>query len=41
MEMVVQSRRDELVDTALRLFYTRGFNATGIDKILAEAGWPR
>jgi AcrR family transcriptional regulator len=36
--MMVQSRRDELVDTALRLFYTRGFNATGIDKILAEAG---
>ena len=34
----MQSRRDELVDTALRLFYTRGFNATGIDKILAEAG---
>ncbi len=34
----MQSRRDELVDTALRLFYTRGFNATGIDKILSEAG---
>ncbi|GHD42352.1 TetR family transcriptional regulator [Thalassobaculum fulvum] len=34
----MQSRRDELVDTALRLFYTQGFNATGIDKILSEAG---
>lgn len=32
------SRRDHLVDTALRLFYTQGFHATGIDKILAEAG---
>jgi AcrR family transcriptional regulator len=34
----VKSRRDDLINTALRLFYTRGFNATGIDKILAEAG---
>jgi len=34
----LKSRRDDLIDTALRLFYTRGFNATGIDKILAEAG---
>lgn len=34
----MKSRRDELVDTALRLFYEGGFNATGIDKILAEAG---
>lgn len=34
----MKSRRDELVDTALRLFYTQGFHATGIDKILAEAG---
>ncbi|MEQ8584954.1 MAG: TetR/AcrR family transcriptional regulator [Thalassobaculaceae bacterium] len=32
------SRRDHLVDTALRLFYTQGFHATGIDKVLAEAG---
>lgn len=32
------SRRDELIDTALRLFYANGFHATGIDKILAEAG---
>jgi AcrR family transcriptional regulator len=34
----MKSRRDELVDTALRLFYTGGFTATGIDKVLAEAG---
>lgn len=34
----MKSRRDELVDTALRLFYTQGFHATGIDKVLAEAG---
>lgn len=34
----MQSRRDHLVDTALRLFYRDGFNATGIDRILSEAG---
>jgi len=33
-----KSRRDDLVDTALKLFYAGGFNATGIDKILAESG---
>ncbi len=32
------SRRDELVETALDLFYRHGFHATGIDRILAEAG---
>ena len=32
------SRRDELVETALDLFYRNGFHATGIDRILAEAG---
>lgn len=32
------SRKDELVETALRLFYKGGFNATGIDRILAESG---
>ena len=31
-------RRDDLVETALKLFYTGGFNATGIDKILGESG---
>ncbi len=33
-----RSRRDHLVDTALRLFARHGFHATGIDTILAEAG---
>ena len=32
------SRRDHLVETALRLFLRDGFHATGIDSILAEAG---
>jgi len=35
---IVKSRRDDLVETALRLFYIHGFNATGIDRILAESG---
>ena len=34
----MSSRRDDLVETALRLFYANGFNATGIDRILAESG---
>lgn len=33
-----KSRRDDLVETALKLFYSGGFNATGIDKILEESG---
>ena len=32
------SRRDHLVATAQTLFYEEGFHATGIDKILSEAG---
>jgi AcrR family transcriptional regulator len=32
------SRRDHLVDTALALFQRDGIGATGIDRILAEAG---
>jgi AcrR family transcriptional regulator len=32
------SRKDHLVETALRLFSERGFHATGIDTILAESG---
>ena len=36
--MAADSRREHLVETALRLFYTHGFHATGIDRILAEAG---
>ncbi|MDF2235080.1 TetR/AcrR family transcriptional regulator [Albimonas sp. CAU 1670] len=34
----MKSRRDDLIETALRLFYAGGFNATGIDRILAESG---
>jgi AcrR family transcriptional regulator len=32
------SKRDDLIDTALRLFARNGYRATGIDTILAEAG---
>lgn len=35
---MVRSRRDQLVDTALELFYREGFHATGVDRIVAEAG---
>lgn len=36
--MVFMSKRDHLIDTALFLFNRDGFHATGIDRILAEAG---
>lgn len=32
------SRRDHLVDTAMKLFCKHGFRATGIDTVLAESG---
>ena len=32
------SRRDQLVDTATRLFSRHGFRSTGIDAVLAESG---
>ena len=32
------SRRDHLVDTAMKLFCKYGFRATGIDTVLAESG---
>ena len=32
------SRKEHLINTALRLFERDGYHATGIDKILAEAG---
>ena len=32
------SKRDHLVDTAMRVFQRDGFHAAGIDRILAEAG---
>lgn len=35
---MTSTRRDHLVDTALALFQRHGFHATGIDRILAEAG---
>jgi AcrR family transcriptional regulator len=33
-----RSKRDKLVETALDLFMREGFHATGIDRILTEAG---
>lgn len=35
---MASGRRDHLVDTALDLFRRAGYHATGIDRILAEAG---
>ena len=35
---MARSRREHLVDTALELFSKEGYHATGIDRILAEAG---
>ncbi len=35
---MASNRREHLLDTALSLFRTDGFHATGIDKILANAG---
>ncbi len=32
------TRRDQLIDTALALFAREGYHATGIDRILSEAG---
>ncbi len=32
------SKRDELVKKALQVFYQNGFNATGMDKLVAETG---
>jgi AcrR family transcriptional regulator len=32
------SKRDQLVETAWQLFYRDGYHATGIDRILAQAG---
>ncbi|NRB42109.1 MAG: TetR/AcrR family transcriptional regulator [Pseudomonadales bacterium] len=32
------SKREQIVATALKLFYQDGFNATGIDRIIKEAG---
>ena len=35
------SRRDELIETAMDVFYREGFNSTGIDRVLREAGISR
>jgi AcrR family transcriptional regulator len=35
---LVTDRRQQLIDTALKLFSRDGYHATGIDKILAESG---
>tara|TARA_R110000823_G_scaffold307678_4_gene430946 strand:- start:4928 stop:5494 length:567 start_codon:yes stop_codon:yes gene_type:complete len=32
------SKRDIIVNEALKLFYRNGFHATGVDRIIAEAG---
>jgi AcrR family transcriptional regulator len=32
------SKREQIVDVALSLFYQGGFNATGVDKIVSESG---
>ncbi|MBD7976502.1 MULTISPECIES: TetR/AcrR family transcriptional regulator [Pseudomonas] len=32
------NKRDQLIETAERLFYREGYHATGIDRILAESG---
>jgi AcrR family transcriptional regulator len=39
--MARESKRDHLVETAVKLFGRDGFHATGIDKILQEAGVAR
>jgi len=39
--MARPSKKEHLVDTAMKLFGRDGFNATGIDKILKEAGVAR
>lgn len=33
-----KNARDRLLDTAIELFYRRGFNAVGLDQIIAEVG---
>lgn len=33
-----RTRRDRLVATAIELFYTHGFQAVGLDRILRTAG---
>ncbi|MHA1536828.1 MAG: TetR/AcrR family transcriptional regulator [Alphaproteobacteria bacterium] len=35
---MASAKRERLIDTATALFYKHGYHATGIDRILAEAG---
>ncbi|HBX57693.1 TetR/AcrR family transcriptional regulator [Pseudomonas sp. UBA2684] len=35
---MASSKRDQLLSTALALFYREGYHSTGIDRILAESG---
>lgn len=35
---IAKNARDRLLDTAIDLFHTYGFNAVGLDRILAETG---
>ncbi len=35
---MASARREHLIDTALSLFQTEGYHATGIDRILAQSG---
>jgi AcrR family transcriptional regulator len=36
--MTVTNKRDHLVNVAMTLFYANGFHATGVEKIIKEAG---
>lgn len=36
--MPTPSKREQIIDVALNLFYQAGFNATGVDKITSESG---
>ena len=36
--MPTPSKREQIIDVALNLFYQGGFTATGVDKITAESG---
>lgn len=38
---MASQKREILLDTAERLFYAEGFHATGIDRVVAEAGVAR
>lgn len=37
----MSTKRDAVLDTAERLFYAEGFHATGIDRVVTEAGVAR